>query len=115
MAYADKAKAKACYQRYYQKHKDRLKLAVYTRILRLRYNTTPEEVHQIFQNQHGLCAICGIEIVEQSRSCHVDHNHLTGKVRGLLCENCNHGLGQFKENPKILKSAIEYVGKHNGR
>ncbi len=114
MPYHDPIKGMTWHKRYYQKNKTRLKLATYKRVLRLQYNTTIEEVHQIFENQHGLCAICGITIIEQSRSCHVDHNHLTGKIRGLLCHNCNHGLGQFKENIKILKTAIEYVVKHNG-
>jgi len=42
----------------------------------------------------------------------VDHNHDTGKVRELLCNTCNNGLGCFKDDPKLLQSAIKYLNKH---
>ena len=49
-----------------------------------------------------ICRICGA----------VDHNHTTGQVRELLCENCNRGLGIFKDDPNLLHSAINYLQKH---
>jgi len=46
------------------------------------------------------------------KNIHVDHNHTTGIVRGILCSKCNQGIGLFMENKNILKSAIEYLEKH---
>jgi hypothetical protein len=51
-----------------------------------------------------VCAVCGRPDPE-----HVDHDHATGVVRGVLCFNCNGGLGQFRDNPMFLAAAIEYL------
>ncbi len=59
--------------------------------------------------QDGGCAICGGE--PTSKALHVDHNHETGVVRGLLCDNCNRGIGHLKESPEILRAAIAYLGR----
>lgn len=57
-----------------------------------------------------ICAICG-----RSGGKHeVDHDHKTGKVRGILCSRCNNGLGQFLDNITLLKKAITYLEKHDG-
>jgi hypothetical protein len=50
--------------------------------------------------QGGLCAVC-----KAAPAVHVDHDHVTGAVRALLCFNCNGGLGQFKDNPELLHAA----------
>lgn len=57
------------------------------------------------EDQEGKCAICNtIDSV-----LHVDHCHISGKVRGLLCNNCNTGIGLLKESPEILSRAISYL------
>ena len=56
--------------------------------------------------QDGKCAICGAPKGEELR---IDHCHATGKLRGLLCDNCNWGLGNFKDNPDLLNRAIQYL------
>lgn len=66
-----------------------------------------EEFKQMLKKQKGLCAICNKE--ETKRRISVDHNHKTGKVRGLLCQECNIALGLLKDNPKLLKKAINYL------
>lgn len=70
----------------------------------------------MFETQNGLCAICGQPqtVVNQwgTKSLHVDHCHVTGQVRGLLCCNCNIGLGYFKDNPELMRNAAEYVEYH---
>ena len=58
--------------------------------LKRRYGIGAAEFDELVRDQHGVCAICGRENPE-----HVDHDHETGKVRGILCFNCNGGLGQF--------------------
>ena len=60
-------------------------------------------------NQEGLCAICGLPETDK-RFC-VDHNHKTGVVRGLLCANCNKGLGHFFDSIESLEKAKSYLLK----
>lgn len=59
------------------------------------------------------CAICGKDIYlfgsKKSNTAHVDHEHSTGKIRGLLCQECNTGLGKFRDNPLFLANAIKYL------
>jgi hypothetical protein len=61
--------------------------------------------------QKGCCAICGVHQNERSdgKDLAVDHDHETGEVRGLLCTNCNTGIGQLQEDPEVLLKAIEYL------
>ena len=64
----------------------------------------------MLEEQAGLCAIC-----RRAPAAHVDHDHLTGAVRALLCFNCNGGLGQFKDDPAVLRAAAEYVERHRNQ
>ena len=66
----------------------------------------------LLKKQNNACAICGITTVENQRQLSVDHNHDTHQVRGLLCTNCNVGLGNFKDNITHLALAIEYLVKY---
>ena len=81
--------------------------------LKLLYNITLEEYNIRLFNQKGCCAICNTHhtIIHEKtgKSLHVDHCHTTGKVRGLLCHQCNSGLGNFKDNIDLIKSAINYL------
>lgn len=72
--------------------------------LRHRYGIGQREVDELLAEQGGVCAICGADNPE-----HVDHDHRTGHIRGLLCFNCNGGLGQFRDNVDYLTSAITYL------
>jgi len=65
--------------------------------------------HTMVEAQGGKCAICA-QPPKRGRL-HIDHNHQTGAVRGLLCSPCNTGLGLFAENPQNLNSAISYLQK----
>lgn len=71
------------------------------------YGITQEEYDLMYQQQGGKCRICRCE--EGGRRFHVDHCHNTNKVRGLLCNLCNKGLGCFKDNTSILEEAIKYL------
>lgn len=67
---------------------------------------TREAYDQLFEKQQGLCAICKKE--DNIRLC-VDHDHVTGKVRGLLCKNCNGLLGYAHDSVDALQNAIDYL------
>lgn len=62
--------------------------------------------------QGGKCAICKSA---GSGKLHVDHCHESGKVRQLLCNTCNGGLGLFKDNPELMRVAAQYVEKHKSK
>lgn len=63
--------------------------------------------------QSRRCAICGTPEAGGRGGFHVDHDHTTGKVRALLCTNCNSGLGRFGDDPKRLTAAAVYLTKHS--
>ncbi len=70
------------------------------------YNTTLEEFYNTLQKQDNKCAICGRELT--IKAC-ADHDHSTGKFRGILCVNCNTALGSFRDSVTILANAINYL------
>ena len=77
------------------------------------YGIEPSDFMDMLTMQNGRCAICGHEdLTNRSFFPVVDHCHETGKVRGLLCMNCNQGLGKFKDSADRLFSAIAYLTKH---
>lgn len=76
------------------------------------YGITREQYDELLAAQGNRCAICGSdEWPGKNRAPHVDHDHGTGKVRGLLCGKCNTGLGQFDDDPTRLAAAIEYLSR----
>lgn len=72
--------------------------------LQRRYGIGETEFHELLAEQGGVCAICGAEDPR-----HVDHDHLTGYIRGVLCFNCNGGLGHFQDDPRRIQQAIDYL------
>lgn len=74
-----------------------------------RHGITLQEYDTLLLIQEGRCAICGTDTPGGRGGFHVDHNHDTGGVRGLLCYSCNVSLGGFKDSPAILARAIEYL------
>ena len=79
--------------------------------IKQKYNITLEDYDKIFEKQSGKCKICGTKKIgykNRGRFC-VDHDHETGKIRGLLCVNCNLLLGHAKDDIKILALAIQYL------
>lgn len=71
-----------------------------------KYGLTIEEFDLMTETSKGLCKICSNP---PKKWLVIDHCHTTGKVRGLLCESCNLGLGIFKDNPILLQNAIKYL------
>jgi hypothetical protein len=68
------------------------------------YGITVQELEHMVAEQGGLCAICRTGPAE-----HLDHDHRTGQVRRVLCFPCNGGLGQFRDDPELLRRAIDYL------
>lgn len=79
------------------------------RQLKSQYGITLEQYNQMFSDQNGCCKICNIHQSELKRKLFIDHCHKTGKVRGLLCVQCNSGLGFFKDELELFESAIQYL------
>jgi len=80
-------------------------------MLQRKYDLTHDEYLELSDSQNGCCAICNID-PGIDKNLHVDHDHETGKVRGLLCTQCNSGLGMFKDRIRLLASAIVYLEDH---
>jgi hypothetical protein len=73
-----------------------------------KYNITHDDFINMYNAQNGKCKICNKQF-ERKRHIFIDHNHVTGSVRGLLCPNCNILLGNCNDNIETLKSAISYL------
>ena len=73
---------------------------------------TPEAFQAAWTAQAGGCAICGVEMSPTGltrTSAAADHCHLTGKRRAILCRLCNSALGHFRDDPKLLRTAADYL------
>jgi hypothetical protein len=78
------------------------------------YGITKDDYDRMFAEQYGVCAICAQPETArhgngETRALHIDHDHKTGRVRGLLCTRCNYSLGGFQDSVSILKNAIGYL------
>ena len=104
-------------QRWANKNHASLMVYKWKETLRKKYGITPEQYYVMFEAQNGNCAICGINQSQFVKKLYVDHSHKTGKVRGILCVNCNMLIGHAMEDPEILNKAIAYLksyGIHGG-
>ena len=72
------------------------------------YGLTPDDFERMRRVQLDACAVCGCALLEP----HIDHDHGTGVVRGLLCQLCNRGLGHFNDSPQRLEAAANYLRRH---
>lgn len=71
-----------------------------------RYGITIEQFNEMFEKQNGLCAICGAHQSKLKQTLNVDHSHINGKVRGLLCPSCNKNLGILENKDFCLKASL---------
>ena len=100
---------KTKHARYRGTEQGRLSLRIYA--LKATLGISREEYLELFRKASYRCEICGGQNEKQprSRSLSVDHDHKTGKVRGILCHACNSGLGYFEDNSPRLRKAAEYL------
>lgn len=94
-------------KKYYQDNKNKERQKLYLKNRRLSaFGLDSESFDKILESQNGLCAICKVPSL---KTLHVDHNHSSGKVRGLLCFKCNVAVGLLKDNIENTKSLLEYL------
>jgi len=111
---ADELASKAAYMREYQRTL-RAANPEYGKngFLKRRYGVSIEWYEEALAKQGGVCAICkkpeSLAIKGQTVALAVDHDHATGKARGLLCKLCNTGLGVFQDDPNLLAKAADYL------
>jgi len=119
---ANKEKVNKQQREFYERNKERLKATrkEYTQSprgkevrrkahIKFLYDVSPEQYQELLVKQNYVCALClKPEAIVGNVLC-IDHNHVTGKVRGLLCRMCNSALGKFKDDKDILKRAVEYL------
>lgn len=86
-------------------------------VYRRKFGITIADYDRILVEQEGCCDICGTDTPQghgaKNKRFSVDHNHSTGKARGLLCHHCNIALGSFKDNIESMAKAIDYIRKHS--
>ena len=81
---------------------------------RIKYGLSLDDVRLMYEDQLGQCAICKRsmrwqQVSTRQDSFHVDHCHVSGRVRGLLCKSCNNGLGHFEDKAQRLRDAADYL------
>lgn len=110
--YSQRLEIKEKKKEYYQNNKNRIK----EWDLKRHYGLNIKGYNKLLKQQGGVCAICrNKEISKQNKKIKflsVDHDHITGKNRGLLCKNCNTAIGSLSDDVLILQKAIEYLKKH---
>jgi len=105
---AENPERRAAYQADYRKRPER-KRAMRDLYYRRTYGLGADDVDRLLEQQGRRCGICGEPTRPRLASMHLDHDHATGKVRGLLCLDCNQGLGKFRERPELLLRAVIYL------
>lgn len=123
MGYKSKEDQRAYQARWYKNNKGRIKkrvkkqrsesdyAAVRNDSFVRKYGITLAQRTALWESQGKRCAICQCALEERGRATHTDHDHQTGKVRGILCRLCNTGLGKLDTVGK-LQAAIEYLQRH---
>jgi hypothetical protein len=100
---------RAYQSRWSKENRERVSTGHWRRGLKSRYGLTVADYERILAEQGGFCAICRRDKLGRFKRFHVDHDHATGRVRGLLCPDCNLGLGKFADDPSRLQAALKYL------
>lgn len=108
---ANPERSRTACRKWYAENPEKARALMRKGSLRRRYGLTPTEYDEMSAAQGGACAICSGN--RSARKCQlaVDHCHDTNVIRGLLCTNCNAGLGYFADSPKLLMAAIQYLAR----
>ena len=98
-----------------KKNKEKLRKQKRKETLKKIYGITLNDYNEMFSNQSGCCAICGKHQSQENKALSVDHNHLTGEVRKLLCCKCNFLVGKIESNIDIIDNIFSYLEENNGK
>ena len=94
---------------WHEAHKEEVRFQRWQWSIKRRYGLTADEYYKIFNKQGGRCAICGRNQSGLKVKLMVDHDHATGRVRGLLCGDCNRMIGMFHDLSRLLAKAAYYL------
>lgn len=75
------------------------------------YPISEQNCIELLASQNGKCGICKHELVWPDRNTHVDHDHKTGRIRGILCNRCNRAIGAFEDDSELLMDAAAYIAR----
>jgi hypothetical protein len=104
--------------KWYQDNKERVKEVHRVYHYRTKFGLTVDKYNEKLEQQSYVCEICKqAETIKEPRTgrirnLSIDHCHTTGKIRGLLCNTCNHVLGKYKDNVSLFQSCIDYLNKY---
>jgi hypothetical protein len=108
----NKPRIKEYCRKYRSSHPDQVARKLKRNRLRREYGISEIEYEGMLKAQGFKCAICETDLaMRKGHYPNVDHDHQIGRVRGILCVRCNQGIGSFKDNPKLLKKAANYLEK----
>lgn len=110
----NKEQQKEYWKLYRQRNKEQIRQQKREYHLKYKYDITLENYKKMFEEQGGVCAICGKTQTEFKRAFDIDHDHETGKVRGLLCNSCNTALGTTKAENLNEQQKLYLKGEKNG-
>lgn len=98
---------------YYQANREKIIARTRGTFMQRMYGVTQDVINELLKLQDNKCAICSENLIVSNT--HIDHDHSTSTVRGILCIRCNIGLGYFQDSPHKLKQAAKYLQeKYNG-
>lgn len=114
LAYNCKACAYLYVKTWKRNNPQRNKILQKRTVLKRKYKISLEEFNGMLDSQQNKCMICN-KTFKNAKSTHVDHCHKSGKIRGLLCTNCNIALGYFKDSLSTIRSALKYLKKYSSK
>ena len=107
-----RCQCKECLNQYEREHyanSESRRFSRFATMIKRKWGITGMQYKTMLKSQKGVCAICGKANINKNRRLAVDHCHKSNKIRGLLCGKCNIGIGQFNDNPKLLRKAALYI------
>jgi hypothetical protein len=108
----NKEKRRSIHKKWSDRNRDYIRKTTRAAQLKSLYGITVSKYNELLSLQNGVCAICQTPPNMNGRTntnLHVDHNHKTGSLRGLLCSRCNLSIGKFEDNPLLLRAAADYL------
>jgi hypothetical protein len=100
-------------EEYVQENRDIVLRCTRNNNIKRRHGISLDDYLRLLSAQGNVCAICG-KTLTFGRAVHLDHCHLTGKKRGVLCFNCNTGIGHFNDSAELIYKAYQYLTHHTG-